>query len=255
MVEGLEKFKKHFAGFEDCFVLIGGAACDVWMGESGLEFRATRDLDLVLIVEALRAEFFKRFWGFVKDGKYQSLQNSKQRPEFYRFKTPKTVGYPSMIELLSRNKLGLSTGVHLTPIPADEDISSLSAILLNDVYYAYVKETREFVNGLPIVPARCLIPLKARAYLDLIKRRDDGDKRVRSADIKKHRYDVFRIYRTLTPAERHDLPELLKIDLAGFLVTLPVQSEEWVNIRKAVGGNDLPDSAVVLQQMNAIFQL
>jgi len=255
MVEGLEKFKEHFAGLEDCFVLIGGAACDVWMGESGLEFRATKDLDVVLIVEALRPEFFMRFWVFVKDGKYENMQQSDQKPEFYRFKKPKAAGYPFMIELLSRKKLDLPEGVHLTPIPASEDISSLSAIVLNDVYYAYVTETKQFVDGLPIVPASCLIPLKARAYLDLAKRREDGDTRVRGDDIKKHRYDLFRVYRTMAPAERHNLPDLLKNDLARFLETLPEQSEEWVNIRKAVGADDLPEPAVILRQLNAIFQL
>lgn len=30
MVTGMETFKQYFAGFEDSFVLIGGAACDAW---------------------------------------------------------------------------------------------------------------------------------------------------------------------------------------------------------------------------------
>ena len=32
MVKGLELFRNWFAGFEDCYVLIGGTACDLWMG-------------------------------------------------------------------------------------------------------------------------------------------------------------------------------------------------------------------------------
>lgn len=95
MVEGLERFKKHFVGLEDCFVLIGGAACDIWMGERGLSFRKTTDLDLVLIVDALRTEFFKKFWGFVTDGKYESLLQSNQRPEFYHSRNPKQWDIPS----------------------------------------------------------------------------------------------------------------------------------------------------------------
>jgi hypothetical protein len=27
MVKGIEKFKEHFAGFEDKYILIGGSAC------------------------------------------------------------------------------------------------------------------------------------------------------------------------------------------------------------------------------------
>jgi hypothetical protein len=220
-----------------------------------LDFRTTKDLDLVLIMEALRSEFFHRFWAFVKDGKYGSLQRSDEKPEFYRFKEPDVEEYPFMIEFLSRNELDLPEGVSLTPIPVDEDISSLSAILLNDIYYAYAVETKQSINGVQIVPAQCLIPLKARAYLDLVKRRDDGDNRVRSADIKKHRYDVFRIYRTLAPADRYELPELLKEDLGLFLSSLPANSEEWARIRTAVGAPGLPDAAEILSQLNDIFKL
>jgi len=53
MVKGLEKFRQHFRSFPGQYVLIGGAACDLLMEEAGLEFRATKDLDIVLIVEAL----------------------------------------------------------------------------------------------------------------------------------------------------------------------------------------------------------
>lgn len=38
-------------------VLIGGAACDIIFEDVGQEFRATRALDLVLIIEALTPEF------------------------------------------------------------------------------------------------------------------------------------------------------------------------------------------------------
>ena len=53
MVKGLDLFLAHFRAFNDRFVLIGGTACDMAMTEAGLEFRATRDLDIVLWVEAL----------------------------------------------------------------------------------------------------------------------------------------------------------------------------------------------------------
>lgn len=255
MVEGLARFRDHFKGLEDCYVLIGGAACELWMRESGLEFRTTQDLDLVVLVEALRPEFFARFWRFVGDGKYESPQRSDRRPEFYRFRKPDVMGYPFMIELLSRNELDLPDGIHLTPIPADEDISSLSAILLDDSYYAYVVKTKQLVEGVPIVPAWCLIPLKARAYLDLRKRREDGDKTVRSRDIKKHRYDVFRLYRTLAPADRYELPDLLKADLEHFLALLPANSDEWTDVITAVGAADILPPGEILTQLKDIFQL
>lgn len=70
MVRGLDTFKEYFKGFENQYVLIGGAACDILFASSGGQFRATRDLDMVLIVEALTPEFGERFWKFVKEGQY-----------------------------------------------------------------------------------------------------------------------------------------------------------------------------------------
>lgn len=86
MVTGLDRFVAHFRGFEQAYTLIGGAACDVWLGAQGLEFRATKDLDLVLIVEALDSAFHQRFWAFVAAADYASLERSEARPQFYRFK-------------------------------------------------------------------------------------------------------------------------------------------------------------------------
>jgi formylmethanofuran dehydrogenase subunit E len=57
MVKGIDQFKAHFAGFADRYILIGGAACYLAMEEAGLDFRATKDLDIVLRVEALDSEF------------------------------------------------------------------------------------------------------------------------------------------------------------------------------------------------------
>jgi hypothetical protein len=48
VVKGLDLFQKHFEGFADQFILIGGAAATLVMERAGLEFRATKDLDIVL---------------------------------------------------------------------------------------------------------------------------------------------------------------------------------------------------------------
>jgi len=62
VVRGLDKFRKQFRAHADQYVLIGGAACDLLMEEAGLEFRATKNLDIVLSVEALDASFVRAFW-------------------------------------------------------------------------------------------------------------------------------------------------------------------------------------------------
>ena len=89
MVKGLEIFRSCFRSFSDRFALIGGTACHLALTEVGFDFRATKDLDIVLSVEALDKAFVEAFWAFVRAG----------RPQFYRFLKPEESGYPSMLEL------------------------------------------------------------------------------------------------------------------------------------------------------------
>lgn len=61
MVNGFAKFKERFQGFENQYVIIGGTACDLIMENEELPFRATKDIDIVLIVESITAEFGRQF--------------------------------------------------------------------------------------------------------------------------------------------------------------------------------------------------
>ena len=56
MVVGLDVFKKYFEQFPDNYIIIGGTACDIIIGEAGFIPRATKDIDIILIVEALSPE-------------------------------------------------------------------------------------------------------------------------------------------------------------------------------------------------------
>ena len=62
MVRGLDIFKKYFEEYPNNYVIIGGTACDIHIGEAGLTPRATKDIDIILVVEALSSEFVKQFW-------------------------------------------------------------------------------------------------------------------------------------------------------------------------------------------------
>lgn len=61
MIIGFEIFCDWFQGYEDQYAIIGGKACDLLMAEEDYDFRATKDIDLVLIVEALTADFANRY--------------------------------------------------------------------------------------------------------------------------------------------------------------------------------------------------
>lgn len=60
-------------------------------------FRATKDLDIVLIVEALDDSFGREFWKLIEDGGYQYREKSTGNEQFYRFNKPMKSGYPVMI--------------------------------------------------------------------------------------------------------------------------------------------------------------
>jgi hypothetical protein len=75
-VRGLDVLREHFAGHADQFVLIGGTAASLAMEEAGLEFRATKDLDIVLHIEALSPSFGEVFWRFIEAGRYEIRQAS-----------------------------------------------------------------------------------------------------------------------------------------------------------------------------------
>lgn len=79
----------------------------------------------------------------------------------------------------------------LTPLPIDDEISSLSAILLNEAYYELLKTGQIVVDGIPVLSPICLIPFKAKAWLELRERKSNGGQ-VDSKNIKKHKNDIFR---------------------------------------------------------------
>ncbi|MCA9176047.1 MAG: hypothetical protein KDB14_16290 [Planctomycetales bacterium] len=225
MVKGLERFRDHFAAYADRYVIIGGTACDLALSDAGLEFRATKDIDVVLCLETVNAEFGQAFWSFIKAGGYESLEAPADERKFYRFTKPQVDGYPVMIELFSRvpDMLGDEITGHLTPIPMSDEVSSLSAILLDSDYYEWTQAGRATIEGLPVVRPEHLIPLKAKAWLDLTARAADGHN-VDSKDIRKHRNDVFRLYAIVDPEYAASPATSIRSDMKRFIERM--QTEE-----------------------------
>lgn len=223
MVSGLAHFKKHFAPFTDQYVLIGGTACTIIMQEAGLDFRATKDLDIVLYVEVLHEHFVQAFWQFIDEGGYKHKQHSTSKEIFYRFSSPANQDYPAMLELFSRipDNIKLSGKGHLTPIPINVAITSLSAILLDEEYYHFIHSGKLTIDGLSILNATHLIPIKARAYIDLINRKKNGES-IDDRDIRKHKNDIMRLFQLLSPSTRVHLPGTIQKDFQIFIDEIKV---------------------------------
>ena len=76
MVTGFTRFKERFKGYENQYVVIGGTACDLLMENEEMMFRATKDIDIVLIVESITAEFGRQFWEYIKEAEYENKNKS-----------------------------------------------------------------------------------------------------------------------------------------------------------------------------------
>ena len=237
MVKGLARFKEHFREESGHYVLIGGVAAMHWLERAALLARATKDLDIVLLVEGREGGFQRRFWEFVREGGYENRQTSSGGRAYYRFSHPREQDYPFMLELFSRKPdgLDLAGAPKMTPIPGGEDVSSLSAILMDDAYYGIVRDNVQEEDGLPMLKPEGLIPLKARAWIDLTERKAQGCG-VDERDIRKHRTDVFRLSQLLTPARPVSVPESVRADLFRFLDHFPADSPEWPGILQALAG-------------------
>lgn len=230
MVTGIEKFKEWFRGYEDHYAIIGGTACDLLMSEEGLAFRGTKDIDLVLIVEAMTPEFGIHFWEFIREAGYEHRNKSTGQQQFYRFTKPAQNDYPYMIELFSRKSdaIRLPEDAVLTPLPMDDDISSLSAILLDEDYYQLLRTGTTIIDGITVLDAASLIPFKAKAWLDLTRRKVNGEE-VDSRNIRKHKNDVFRLFALLNPSTKVTVSEAIQADMRTFLAAM---QEESVDLKQ-----------------------
>lgn len=251
MVKGIEIFEKHFTGQEGKYVLIGGAACDLAMSEAGLPFRATKDLDIVLIIEALDEEFFHIFWSFIKAGGYKNRQKSTGKNLFYRFYDPEDKNYPYMLELFSRipDTIQEPYDWHIVPLPLNDEVSSLSAILLDSGYYTFIKEGVTLKDSTPFLAPEYIIPLKAKAFLDLSEKKNAGES-IDSRDINKHRNDVFRLYQILTLDKSVILPGDLPSDMKRFIDMVSGQ-----NVVLSEFGIRRQSLSEVLENLKRIFNL
>jgi hypothetical protein len=218
MVRGLDTFATFFAGDETRYVLIGGVATQLVLEEAALPARATKDLDIVLCVDALAPAFGQKLWHFIEAGGYEVRQRGDGGRSFFRFASPADTAYPHMLEFFAREPgyLPLAQGAHLTPVPFDQQVESLSAILLDKDYFDFLHAHTRQLAGVRIVTEQALIPLKARAWLDLVSRKAVDSDSVDSRHIRKHCNDVLRLTQLLSADDRVEATDAIRADVARF---------------------------------------
>ena len=251
MVRGIDSFRDWFQGYEDQYAIIGGTACDLLMTDEGLDFRATKDIDLVLIVESVDAAFGRRFWEYVVAAGYEHWNKSTGESQFYRFTNPQSRDYPTMIELFARrpDAIALPEDAVLTPLPIGEEISSLSAILLNEDYYEFLKQGRVRISNVTILDAPYMIPFKAKAWMDLSDRKAAGEQ-VDTKNIRKHKNDVFRLTELLDQDQQalSFLPDTVKNDMQEFIERM---ASEEVDLKQI--GIRNKTKQMILEQLRTVY--
>lgn len=127
-----------------------------------------------------------------------------------------------MIELFSRKPdfLNSPSDVVLTPLPIDDEISSLSAILLDDDYYDFIKGGIIEIDGISIIDAIHLIPLKAKAWSDLSAKKESNSVAVDSKDIKKHKNDIYRLTTLLSAEMQINVTKEIYDDIQAFIYVI-----------------------------------
>jgi hypothetical protein len=219
MVVGLDKFREHFAEHADHYAIIGGTACSLIFEEIGMGFRQTDDIDMVLCVEVVDPSFAQSLKAFLDGGGYQARERGNGRREFYRFHNPTDPSYPAMLELFARKPeaLDIPSDAGLWLVDVSDETLSLSAILLDTDYYEALLASRRAIDDILVLDERLLIPFKARAFVDLSQRKDNGDSTAKGSDIKKHRNDVFRLLQLLPTGQPIEVTEPLTADLRAYV--------------------------------------
>ncbi|QZT38641.1 hypothetical protein K5X82_07025 [Halosquirtibacter xylanolyticus] len=253
MVRGIDIFKEFFKYFTDNYIIIGGTACDILIKEAGFSPRVTKDIDIILIVEALSKEFVVQFWEFIKKGNYEQREKGEGDHNYYRFIKPENKEFPYQIELFAKNPdlLDLDEESHLTPIPTDAELSSLSAILMDEKYYKFTLDNSEVKDEVNIANTIALICLKAQALLDYTQRSLEGEIDC-SKQIKKHKADMLRLTLLLVPGEKIEIPDVINENLKSCLEIM-AKEPPGKEMFKSMGITISPDK--VIGQFKEFFEL
>ncbi|MCC8071396.1 MAG: hypothetical protein LIO90_06310 [Bacteroidales bacterium] len=244
-MQGLDKFREYLGGYNGHYVIIGGTSLNLNLAEEGQKERATKDIDMIVVCEAITKEYLVSFWQFIKAGGYtpsavKTAEGIKRT--YYRFDNPTDPSFPVYIELFARqpDSIDLPADVHLVHISKEEYLSSFSAILIDDDYYNYAVQHSIEIQGVQTLDCFGLIALKAKAFVSNLERKLSGGS-VQQNDIDKHKRDIYRLLYILRDTDVADAPMTIKNDLRRFISLVQQHPVSTKALAKAmeVAGNEL----------------
>lgn len=246
------------SGFRSHYVVIGGLATVLTLEDRGLPARATKDVDMIIICQPETKYYMNRFWEFIKAGGYKLWKpdgEERMRPYFYRFIKPESRDFPAQIELFSKvpEYIEVPDDVHIVHIPMEEYTSSFSAIIMDEAYYNFAISHSKIVGDLRILNAEALIVLKATAYMENLRRKEEGIS-VDQKDIDKHKKDIYRLAYVIDGSERFEVSDTIKELLRSFVSEIEKNPIDGKNMFRGQGIPPMPMEEFV-NLLNTIFDL
>ena len=231
MIQGIESFTAYFSDYEKDYIVIGGLATAMNMHELGFVFRATKDIDLVVVAKENEA-FLKKLLSYIDEAGYTTKQrtDNSNRKNLFRFLDSTDKNYPEQIELFATHDANsvLLADRHIIPIQTPEDYAYLSAILLDSDYFKLLLHHSTVIDGLHVATPEVLIPLKAHAYLNLTE--------AGSRDAKKHMNDIVKLATLLDGDSKVVLSGLSRHDMDIFFPILSALPEDKIRqLLKSIG--------------------
>ena len=231
MIQGIESFTEYFAEFANDYIVIGGLATAMNMHELGFVFRATKDIDLVVVAKE-NETFLKKLLRYIDEAGYTTRQrtDNSNRKNLFRFLDSPDKRYPEQIELFATHDAGsvLLTDHHIIPMQTPEYYAYLSAILLDGDYFELLVRHSTVIDGLHVATPEVLIPLKAHAYLNLT---ESGN-----SDAKKHINDIVKLATLLDTESKVSLSGLPRHDMDIFFPIFQALPEGTVKqLLKSIG--------------------
>ncbi len=225
---GIEHFSRFFQSFINDYVIIGGGAASVTLEDANLEFRVTKDIDVVLFTNGSKA-LNAKISEYISLGGYNINERTEEKPRYYRFSKPQNKEFPEIIEIFARvdSEIELRKGQYIIPIQNDSE-AQLSAILLDNEYFELIKSNaRKSLEGYSIIGPLANICLKARAYRELQDRHEEKKK------IDKHRNDVVRLIPALTSDESLKIAGKPKEDVLKIISA--IEEIDELSIKQLIG--------------------
>ena len=97
--------------------------------------------------------------------------------------------------------------------------------------YKFMMAGRKVVDGIGVLGAEYLIPFKMYAWINLLDRKRAGE-HVNERDLKKHKYDVFRLLQIVTAGTKVESEGLVTESIHRYVEEISTVDESEVRLRQ-----------------------